>query len=124
VQVRSGATEPSATLRDRFASSRIELDMTLRIPRLAVFFWVLALAPGVGCAADDTGDDDGPGADDEASTDTGEPECTSLPDCEACLDIAGCNWTPEMCQPMCLQDAPCYGPGNPGAPVCPAGAST
>jgi hypothetical protein len=70
-------------------------------------FFLLALAACGSETVPDTTTPD-PGASCGAST------------CEACLGIAGCNWTGDACAPECLQDVACFGPGNPAASSCPA----
>jgi hypothetical protein len=96
----------------------------MRISRLGLLC-VLVSAWIAACVADDADDgtddanDDGASDDIASSGDSGEAACDTAQDCEACLAIAGCNWTGDTCLDTCLQDTSCYGPGNPSAPACP-----
>ena len=50
----------------------------------------------------------------------GTAACEAATTCDACLAVAGCNWTGSQCLRVCLADTSCYGPGNASAPQCPA----
>jgi hypothetical protein len=60
---------------------------------------------------------------DPATPDPTSSGACSADTCDACLAIAGCNWTGDRCESECLQDVACYGPGNPASASCPAAGS-
>ncbi len=57
-------------------------------------------------------------APDPAPKTVGKEACAAATDCAACIG-AGCNWTADHCETDCLQDASCFGPGNPAQASCP-----
>lgn len=56
----------------------------------------------------------------EAACDDSAPaDCREASECDSCLSLSGCSWSGGSCASQCVQDAACFGAGNPSAPSCP-----